>query len=165
MDLQAFNCRKSVNQLDLTYVFVETRPHIVFVDDNSDDVEIACWHLAKLGLQTSHAVTSSEQQLSTELSLRRPSVIVSDLIMPLFDGWGALRVSRALAPAVPFTFHSGSIGEDVQRTAARLGVFGCVEKHCGEHFALLMKKALDQPQTEQSAPSNFLQSRISAKSR
>jgi CheY-like chemotaxis protein len=117
-------------------------PHVVFVDDSLDDTDIARWRLAKAGIELQASVVCSEPELISELTHLCPDLIVSDFSMPGFDGWGALRVSQALAPAAPFIFHSGTIGAERCKIALSLGVYGCVEKNYSAQFVELVKKAL-----------------------
>jgi len=117
-------------------------PHVIFVDDSLDDADISRWRLAKAGIEFSSSLVYSEPGLVTELTQRCPDLIISDFSMPGFDGWGALRVSQALAPTTPFIFHSGTIGEERCRIALTRGAFGCVEKQYAADFVVLVRKAL-----------------------
>jgi two-component system, NarL family, sensor histidine kinase UhpB len=119
---------------------------IVFVDDDQDDADIAAWRLTKAGVVLSSTVVSSEATLTAELLECTPDLIISDFTMPGFDGWGALRVARALVPEVPFIFHSGSIGQERCRIAMDSGVYGCVEKDKSAEFIALVRRALSSVQ-------------------
>ena len=116
--------------------------HVVFVDDSLDDVDIACWRLAKAGIELETTLVCSQRDLIGELSQRQPLLIISDFSMPGFDGWGALQISQMLAPATPFIFHSGTIGEERCKLALARGAFGCVEKERPARFIELVKQAL-----------------------
>ena len=116
--------------------------HVVFVDDSLDDVDIACWRLAKAGIELATTLVCSQRDLVGELGQRHPMLIISDFSMPGFDGWSALQISQTLAPAAPFIFHSGTIGEERCRIALTRGAFGCVEKEHPAQFIDLVRRAL-----------------------
>jgi two-component system, NtrC family, sensor kinase len=124
---------------------MQRAPHVVFVDDSLDDVEIACWRLAKAGIEIDTIRLCSQSELTNELTQYRPALIISDFSMPRFDGWSALQVSQSLAPTAPFIFHSGTIGAERCRIALTRGAFGCVEKEYPAQFVELVKKALTLP--------------------
>jgi CheY-like chemotaxis protein len=121
-------------------------PYFLFVDDDRDDVEVACWRLSKAGIEVRPRIVESEPALRQELMQSTPDLIVSDFTMPVFDGWGALRIAKALAPDIPFVFHSGSIGPERCRTALERGAYGCVEKNHSAEFIQLVKQALSATQ-------------------
>ena len=117
-------------------------PHILIVDDSTDDAELARWVMSKAGVRFTSALVWSEQEMIAALA-RAPDLIISDFEIPGFDGWGALRVARALAPTVPFIFHSGTIGPERCKKALSLGAFGCVEKDHADAFVSVVCKALN----------------------
>src|SRR5918999_1087534 len=86
--------------------------NILFIEDSEHDVELAVRTLERDGLQASWRQVATEPTLKEALAAALPDVIVSDFSMPGFDGLLALRISRQLAPAVPFIFVSGTIGEE-----------------------------------------------------
>lgn len=116
-------------------------PHILFVEDSTDDAELARWHISKAGMQFTSSLVWSEPEMITALA-RTPDLIISDFEIPGFDGWGALRVAREMAPQVPFIFYSGSIGKDRCRRALELGVRACVDKDHTATFVSVVTKAL-----------------------
>jgi diguanylate cyclase (GGDEF)-like protein/PAS domain S-box-containing protein len=71
-------------------------------------------------------------------------VILSDFSMPRFDGIVALKVSRELAPAVPFIFLSGTIGEERAIEAIRLGATDYVLKEDMRRLATALRRALSE---------------------
>jgi CheY-like chemotaxis protein len=116
-------------------------PHILIVDDSTDDAELARWSMSRAGMLFTSSLVWSETEMIAELT-RVPDLIISDFEIPGFDGWGALRVARELVPAVPFIFHSGTIGRERWQKALSLGVFGCVEKDHADVFVNVVRNAL-----------------------
>jgi CheY-like chemotaxis protein len=64
---------------------------------------------------------ATELEFKKALADRAIQVIVSDLAMPLFDGFAALEYSRANYPLIPFIFFSGNENAKSVRAALRSG--------------------------------------------
>ncbi|HEX6267180.1 MAG TPA: response regulator, partial [Burkholderiales bacterium] len=94
---------------------------VLFIEDSQDDVELAVRALSRDGLAATFNRVESADGLRRALANVVPDVILSDFSMPNFDGIQALRLARELAPAVPFIFVSGTIGEEVAIEAIRCG--------------------------------------------
>ncbi|MBK7012347.1 MAG: response regulator [Xanthomonadales bacterium] len=69
--------------------------------------------VARLPRAFGHLRVASESGLRTALADFRPDVVLSDFRMPGFSGQQALEMVMTLAPAVPFLFVSGTIGEEL----------------------------------------------------
>jgi CheY-like chemotaxis protein len=117
-------------------------PHILFVEDNPDDADLACWQLSKGGIVFTSSMVWMADELMEQLETRTPEVIISDFQLPGFDGWAAFRMAQAMTPATPFIFHSGSIGEERCKAARTLGAFGCIEKDQTKALVDLVRRAL-----------------------
>ncbi len=116
---------------------------ILFIEDSLDDADLTRWHLSKAGIAFTSAIVGTAEELMAYLNQGCPDLIISDMIIPGFDGWAAFRISQAMAPQAPFIFHSGSIEEDRCRKALALGAFGCVEKdRVGTLVVELVERAL-----------------------
>src|SRR5690606_41284040 len=55
---------------------------------------------------------SLHDALPISLAAKVPDIVLSDLSMPGFSGYQALRILRELHPQLPFIFVSGTMGED-----------------------------------------------------
>jgi CheY-like chemotaxis protein len=118
-------------------------PHILFIEDDPDDADLARWYLAEAGIVFTCSMVWTADELIEQLEQRCPDLIISDFVIPGFDGWAAFRVARAMVPAVPFIFHSDGIGEARCKIAQTLGAFACIEK---DHAAVMVdaaRRALD----------------------
>jgi CheY-like chemotaxis protein len=118
------------------------KPLILFVEDSLDDVELSADWLKHFGVRFELTNVQDEAALRCALEISRPALIVSDFSLPTFDGMSALRVCREVAPEIPFIFYSGSIGDDHQTQAERLGAQGCIRKDRFEDFVILVKQLL-----------------------
>jgi PAS domain S-box-containing protein len=90
---------------------------VLVVDDQRDAREAVCHVLQEAGAKTI-AAGSADEALET-LRLQRPDVILSDIGMPIRDGYDLLRSVRALPaerggsiPAIAFTAYAGSDDRD-----------------------------------------------------
>src|SRR5712671_3216157 len=101
---------------------------LLLSEDNPADIELELREVRRAGLQVTHQVAASEALFTRALSEFAPDVILSDFSMPQFDGMEALRIARELAPATPFVFVSGTIGEHHAIRALRNGATDYVLK-------------------------------------
>jgi diguanylate cyclase (GGDEF)-like protein/PAS domain S-box-containing protein len=115
---------------------------VLFIEDSADDVELALRALSRDGLAATFNRVESADGLRRALANVVPDVILSDFSMPHFDGIHALRLARELAPAVPFIFVSGTIGEEVAIEAIRCGATDYVLKNNLRRLGTAVKRAL-----------------------
>jgi diguanylate cyclase (GGDEF)-like protein/PAS domain S-box-containing protein len=101
---------------------------LLLSEDNPADVELELREVRRAGLQVMHQVVASEEPFIRALNEFEPDVILSDFSMPQFDGMEALRIARELAPATPFVFVSGTIGENYAIRALKNGATDYVLK-------------------------------------
>lgn len=83
--------------------------NIVVIDDEPDSLEVAEIILMAHGANV-HTATNGQEGL-TVIRAARPRLIISDISMPVLDGWGvidALKSDRALMhiPAIALTAHA-----------------------------------------------------------
>jgi signal transduction histidine kinase len=85
---------------------------IVLVEDSENDVELIRHALVDAGLVFSMVTVQHPELFQAELS-RPPDIILSDYVLPQFDGATALQLAKQNAPEVPFIFVTGGVGEEV----------------------------------------------------
>jgi PAS domain S-box-containing protein len=88
------------------------RLQVLILEDNPSDAELIERELHKAGINFTSLLVKGKREFSKALAEFRPQVILSDFKMPTFNGLAALEAARRLAPATPFIFVSGSIGEE-----------------------------------------------------
>jgi DNA-binding NtrC family response regulator len=86
--------------------------HILILEDDAWDVELAQRLLTGAGLSFSFAVVDTQAAFAEQLTARRPDVIVSDFSLPGFSGAEALRIAQAQCPEIPFIVWSGVLGDE-----------------------------------------------------
>jgi two-component system, cell cycle sensor histidine kinase and response regulator CckA len=92
----------------------------LLVEDSESDADLLLIALRRSGYQVTH------ERVQTGPTLRKAleqswDVVLSDYAMPGFDGLDALRISKELAPDVPFIIISGTLGEEAAVAALQSG--------------------------------------------
>lgn len=118
------------------------RRRLLFLDDIPEDAEIAAWHLKRAGIDVDYDCVAKSDQFLDSLALHIPELILSDICLPQWDCWDALRLARQHLPGVPFALYSGSIGVEDARLAMMRGVFGTAEKDVPTQLISLVRRAL-----------------------
>lgn len=117
---------------------------VLFIEDSEADVELALRSLEQGGFEVSSERVELEEDLKRSLGSSKPQAILSDFTMPGFDGVDALRLSKRLAPGVPFIFLSGTIGEEQAIEAIRLGATDYVLKNNMRRLSTAVRRALSE---------------------
>ena len=121
-----------------------TPVHLLFVEDSTQDVELALRALKRDGVEAHWRQVDSEPAMRQALAAVQPDVILSDFSMPKFDGLAALRLARELRPEVPFIFVSGTIGEERAIEAIRLGATDYILKGNLRRLGTALRRALSE---------------------
>ncbi len=85
---------------------------VLILEDNPADAELIVRELKRGGIAFTPHLVDGDKEFTLALAEFRPQVILSDFMLPKFDGLAALEKSRVTAPEIPFIFVSGSIGEE-----------------------------------------------------
>jgi diguanylate cyclase (GGDEF)-like protein/PAS domain S-box-containing protein len=118
--------------------------NVLFVEDSEVDVELELLALQRDGLEVLYQRVDSEAALRDALRTVLPDAILSDFSMPGFDGLHALKLSREIAPRVPFIFVSGTIGEERAIEAIRNGATDYVLKNNLRRLPTSVRRALGE---------------------
>jgi diguanylate cyclase (GGDEF)-like protein/PAS domain S-box-containing protein len=101
---------------------------LLLAEDEPADQELELRELKRAGLRIEPRIAVRSEDFTQGLREFSPDVVVSDFSMPGFDGMEALRLTRELAPDVPFIFVSGTLGEDYAIRALKSGATDYVLK-------------------------------------
>ena len=115
---------------------------VLLVEDMAYEAELVIHQLQRDGLQVDWRRVETEEALRSALAEFSPDIILSDFHLPQFDGISALKVAREVAPAAPFIFVSGTIGEERAIDALRGGASDYVMKTNLLRLAPAVKRAL-----------------------
>ena len=123
---------------------------VLFVEDNSDDVELELLALRHGGIAVRHHVVETAADLRAALSTNVWDVIISDFRMPVLSGLLALEHARELAPATPFILVSGTVGEVVAVEAMRAGADDYVLKDNLTRLASAVRREIRGAETRRA---------------
>ena len=122
---------------------------VLLVEDVPHEAELVIHQLQRAGLHFDWRRVETEEALRSHLSDFAPDIILSDFNLPQFDGISALKVVREVAPAAPFIFVSGTIGEERAIDALHAGAADYVLKNNLLRLAPAVKRALADAELRQ----------------
>jgi len=107
---------------------------ILFAEDLSTDVDLAKWEIARVFPEIEVAVVDTERDFIEKLRGFSPDLVISDYLMPGFDGMRVIELVLKNAPELPVIILTGSMNED---TAAECMKAGAIDYVIKEHMARL----------------------------
>ncbi|HEX2395419.1 MAG TPA: ATP-binding protein [Bacteroidales bacterium] len=116
---------------------------ILFVEDLITDYELALYEIKKVNPKVvSHRVDTQDDYLQA-LQNFKPDIIISDYIMPQFNGMSALMLKKQIASDTPFIMLTGSTNEETAVQCMKAGADDYVIKEHIKRLPLSIKSALD----------------------
>ncbi len=85
---------------------------VLAIEDSTEDVDLLGTELRRQNIHFVLQNVIDEVGLRQVLTSFEPDVVVSDFILPTFDGLRALKVVREYKPYIPFVMLSGVLGEN-----------------------------------------------------
>jgi PAS domain S-box-containing protein len=120
---------------------------VLIVEDLPSDAELAERELqTALGPCGFFRVETRAAYLAA-LEEFQPDLIVSDFMLPAFDGLSALKLAKELAPDLPFIMLTGSMNEDTAVECMKAGAWDYVIKEHVKRLGAAARGALDLRQT------------------
>lgn len=123
---------------------------ILLLEDAETDAELELRALARAKLACRPVRVETEEAFRSALVSDPPDVILSDYSLPGFDGHAALAIAKELAPAVPFIFVSGTIGEERAVDSLKSGAADYVLKDNLARLASAVARAVDEAETRRA---------------
>jgi PAS domain S-box-containing protein len=124
----------------------EGRPNtveILHVEDSVLDADLAAVRLRAAGLACRVRRVETADEFAAALDEPGPlHLILSDYLLPSFDGMSALRMTRQRRPEVPFIFVSGVLGEENAIDSLKHGATDYVLKQRMERLGPAVHRAL-----------------------
>jgi PAS domain S-box-containing protein len=117
---------------------------ILFVEDLPSDAELAVMELQKEGLRFEHIRVETRDEFIEALNEFKPDLIISDYLMPSFNGLLALKISKEFDPETPFILCTGSINEETAVECIKAGATDYVIKEHLTRLPFAVKEALEQ---------------------
>jgi PAS domain S-box-containing protein len=117
---------------------------ILFVEDMTSDVDLAVLELRKEKIKFEYATVCTRIDLIKALKDFRPDLIISDYMMPAFNGLEALKEVKSFNPDIPFILFTGSINEETAVECIKEGAQDYVIKEHMTRLPFAVKEALEQ---------------------
>lgn len=122
--------------------------HILFVEDLLTDYELAERELRSAGLEFSSQRVETRQEFIAALQEFHPDLIVSDYLMPEFDGMQALKLVQELQLDIPFIVLTGSMNEETAVKCLKAGASDYVLKEYPQRLPYAVQEALARHRTK-----------------
>ncbi len=116
---------------------------VLIVEDLPSDAELAERELRSVLLSCKFLRVETRDAFVDALQVFRPDLVVSDFMLPQFDGLSALRLAKKLAPDVPFIILTGSMNEDTAVDCMKAGAWDYVIKEHVKRLGAAACGALD----------------------
>lgn len=113
---------------------MEKTKRILIVEDIPTDADLAEREISKVIKECEYRRVETREDYLHALHEFKPDLIVSDYIMPEFDGMTALKIALDKVPATPFIMNTGSMNEDTAVDCMKAGATDYVIK---EHIKRL----------------------------
>lgn len=117
---------------------------ILFIEDTIADVDLALIVLIKENLEFEHSIVCTKTDLLIALEEFRPDLIISDYMMPSFNGLHALNISKEFDPSIPFILCTGSVNEEVAVDCMKAGAVDYIIKEHMTRLPFAVREALEQ---------------------
>ena len=109
-------------QQKTTTMILKKKLNILFLEDKQADIEIATRELKSFIRDFKTLITHKENDFIDALKEFKPDIIISDYIIPGFDGLSAFKIKNKLAPEIPFVILTGSLDEETAVKCLKEGV-------------------------------------------
>jgi len=107
---------------------------ILFVEDLITDYELALYEIKKVNPEINSKRVDTREKFIDALRNFKPDIIISDYIMPNFNGMTALDIKKEISPDIPFIMLTGSSNEETAVQCMKAGADDYVIK---EHIKRL----------------------------
>lgn len=115
---------------------------ILSLEDDQDDFELIRARLLSEGIECDLMRVETKDDFISALNRGGFGLILSDYLLPSFDGSAALKIAKATCPEVPFIFVSGAIGEESAIESLKQGATDYVLKDRLSRLAPAINRAI-----------------------
>lgn len=117
---------------------------ILFVEDLPSDVDLAVIELRKEKLKFDYTTVCTRNDLVKALKEFKPDLIISDYMMPSFNGLQALKEAKLFDSNIPFILLTGSVNEETAVECIKAGAQDYVIKEHMTRLPFAVREALEQ---------------------
>ncbi len=94
---------------------------VLLVEDSEDDATLLLRELRRGGFDPLHQRVDNRKDMEEALHAQRWDIVISDYVLPQFDGMSALQLLKESGLDLPFILISGTIGEEYAVRAMKAG--------------------------------------------
>lgn len=116
---------------------------ILFVEDVPEDLELAKRKIKSSGIDFEPFLAETEDDFLKGLYEFKPEIIISDYMLPEFDGMRALELALTYNSNIPFIILTGSMNEEIAVEAMKAGATDYTLKERISRLPFAIKEALD----------------------
>jgi len=117
---------------------------ILFVEDVPSDVDLAVLELRKEKIKFEYTTVCTKNDLLKALHEFNPDLIISDYMMPAFNGLQALHETKAYDADIPFILYTGSVNEETAVECLKAGAQDYIIKEHMTRLPFAVREALEQ---------------------
>ena len=117
---------------------------ILILEDVPTDAELVMYELREAGFTFAAECVAAKPPFLKALDGACPDLILSDYLLPSFDGLSALKIVREKSPDVPFIFVSGALGEELAIELLKQGATDYVLKNRLSRLGPAVSRALQE---------------------
>ncbi len=117
---------------------------IIHLEDNPHDAELIRLRLVRDGFNVEITRVENHADFKNALERQPVDLILADCNLPSFDGFEALKITRAQSSYLAFLFVSGTLGEDVAVSSVKVGASDYVLKDQLDRLAPAVRRALQE---------------------
>ena len=128
---------------------MENKLKVLILEDLPSDAELAKRELKTVFPNHVVEVVETEDGFVNALKTFNPDLIISDYILPTFDGLSALKIRQSIAPFTPFVMLTGSVNEATAVECMKAGADDYVIKEHIKRLGIAVINALEKKKTEQ----------------
>lgn len=117
---------------------------VVFIEDYAPDMDLAIRHLEKNGIGVEHKRIETESELLDALENFKPDIILSDYLLPSFNGKKALAITKEKNSSIPVIILTGTINEKTAVECMKIGASDYVLKDNLDRLPFAVKEAINR---------------------
>lgn len=116
---------------------------ILILEDNEIDKKIIFSTIDRSELDCATLIVDTKQGFIDALTEFKPDVVLSDYVLPDFDGKQALKLHLHILPETPFIFITGQLSEESTIELLKLGAWDYIMKDHIKRLPVSIKNVLD----------------------
>lgn len=120
---------------------------VLSLEDSEADAELIQAHLEDAGIACEITRVETEAEFAAALEAGGFTLILSDNILPAYDGLSALAYARERCPDLPFILVSGTLGEEVAIESLKAGATDYVLKQQLSRLVPAVARALKETES------------------